>query len=154
LEDVLQREPREKIDVYDGLGYYFIVFRAIDETYFRYTAPAFISEKMVGGVDPTFSSWSRRMLARAKDRLRRKHNGLSAQDIEALDDPRANDRGRLEIIEDRPGKEGLEGVAVGGLNVYLVVFPDGVVSVSEARDIEGSPVLIASLVYYTPVSLR
>jgi hypothetical protein len=94
------------------------------------------------------------MLARAKDRLRRKHNGLSAQDIEALDDPRANDRGRLEIIEDRPGKEGLEGVAVGGLNVYLVVFPDGVVSVSEARDIEGSPVLIASLVYYTPVSLR
>ena len=49
---------------------------------------------------------------------------------ETLDDVRANDKGRVEIVEDRPGKEGLEGVGVGGLNVYLAVFPDGVVSVS------------------------
>jgi magnesium transporter len=127
LEDVLQREPREKIDVYEGLGYYFIVFRAIDETYFRYTAPATVNSQPAGGVDPSFSSWSRRMFARAKSRLRRKH-GMSVQ--ETLDDVRANDKGRVEIVEDRPGKEGLEGVGVGGLNVYLAVFPDGVVSVS------------------------
>lgn len=43
----------------------------------------------------------------------------------------ANQLGRekVEIIEDNPGKEGLEGVGVGAVNVYLVVFADGVVSV-------------------------
>lgn len=37
---------------------------------------------------------------------------------------------KVEIIEDRPGKEGLEGVGVGAVNVYLVVFADGIISVS------------------------
>jgi len=43
----------------------------------------------------------------------------------------ANQLGRekVEIIEDNPGKEGLEGVGVGAVNIYLVVFADGVVSV-------------------------
>lgn len=92
LEDVLQQDPREKIDVFENLGYHFIVFRAIDETYFKYTAPE----------------------THAKAGYTR---GRSS-------------RGRLEIVENRPGKEGLEGVGVGGLNVYIVVFADGVVSVS------------------------
>lgn len=39
-------------------------------------------------------------------------------------------RGKVEIQEDRPGKEGLEGVGVGAVNVYLVVFRDGIISVS------------------------
>jgi hypothetical protein len=39
-------------------------------------------------------------------------------------------RGKVEIVEDRPGKEGLEGVGVGAVNVYLVVFKDGIISVS------------------------
>lgn len=30
LEDILQREPREKLEVFPKLGYYFISFRAID----------------------------------------------------------------------------------------------------------------------------
>ncbi|GHJ86096.1 hypothetical protein NliqN6_2498 [Naganishia liquefaciens] len=90
LEDVLQQDPREKIDVFENLGYHFIVFRAIDETYFKYTAPE-INGK---------SGYTR---------------GRSG-------------RGRLEIVENRPGKEGLEGLGVGGLNVYIVVFADGVVS--------------------------
>lgn len=38
---------------------------------------------------------------------------------------------KVEIIEDRPGKEGLEGVGVGAVNVYLVVFADGIISVSQ-----------------------
>jgi magnesium transporter len=92
LEDVLQQDPREKIDVFENLGYHFIVFRAIDETYFKYTAPE----------------------TQAKAGYTRGRSG----------------RGRLEIVENRPGKEGLEGVGVGGLNVYIVVFADGVVSVS------------------------
>jgi magnesium transporter len=37
---------------------------------------------------------------------------------------------KVEIVEDNPGKEGLEGVGVGAVNVYLVVFADGIVSVS------------------------
>ncbi|EPQ32343.1 uncharacterized protein PFL1_00539 [Pseudozyma flocculosa PF-1] len=37
VEDVLQQDPREKVDVFDKLGYYFVVIRAIDERYFRYT---------------------------------------------------------------------------------------------------------------------
>lgn len=37
---------------------------------------------------------------------------------------------KVEIIEDRPGEEGLEGVGVGAVNVYLVVFADGIISVS------------------------
>ncbi len=126
LEDVLQREPREKIDIYDGLGYYFIVFRAIDETYFRYTAPVLGMDGKHGGVDPTFASWSLRMYSRAKARLRKPPGDIDFDDS----DGRGNVKGKVEIIEDRPGQEGLEGVGVGGINVYLVVFPDGVISVS------------------------
>jgi magnesium transporter len=92
LEDVLQQDPREKIDVFENLGYHFIVFRAIDETYFKYTAPEAVNRSGFAG-------------------------------------GRGSRKGKLEIVEDRPGKEGLEGVGVGGLNVYIVVFADGVVSV-------------------------
>ncbi|KAJ9107477.1 hypothetical protein QFC21_000930 [Naganishia friedmannii] len=91
LEDVLQQDPREKIDVFENLGYHFIVFRAIDETYFKYTAPEAVNKSGFAG-------------------------------------GRGSRKGKLEIVEDRPGKEGLEGVGVGGLNVYIVVFADGIVS--------------------------
>ena len=30
LEDILQREPREKLESFPKLGYYFIIFRAIE----------------------------------------------------------------------------------------------------------------------------
>jgi magnesium transporter len=30
LEDILQQETREKLEMFPGLGYYFIVFRAIE----------------------------------------------------------------------------------------------------------------------------
>jgi hypothetical protein len=50
----------------------------------------------------------------------------------------ANKEGeKVEIVEDNPGKEGLEGVGVGALNVYLVVFADGVVSVSILPIVQG-----------------
>ena len=32
LEDILQREPREKLESFPKLGYYFIIFRAIEYT--------------------------------------------------------------------------------------------------------------------------
>ena len=38
IEDVLQRDQREKIEAFEPLGYHFIAFRALDENYFRYSA--------------------------------------------------------------------------------------------------------------------
>ena len=32
LEDILQREPREKLELFPKLGYYFIVFRALESS--------------------------------------------------------------------------------------------------------------------------
>jgi hypothetical protein len=106
----LQQDPREKLDVFENLGYYLIVFRAIDETYFKYTAPDTGSALMKpGGFLPTS-----------------KRNGKSSTSHKS-----GRKKGKLEIVEDNPGKEGLEGVGVGGINIYLVVFADGIVSVSQ-----------------------
>lgn len=96
LEDILQQEPREKLEVFDALDYYLISFRALDESYFRYTDD---------GATGTAADTS----------------GLRG---------RRKGRGKVEIVEDRPGKEGLEGVGVGGISLYIVVMRDGVVSVS------------------------
>lgn len=96
LEDILQQDPREKIDVFENLGYYLVVFRAVDETYFKYT-PALAGEG----------------------------SGAAGK---AGSGSGAGGKAKLEIVEDRPGKEGLEGLAAGGLNVYLVVFKDGIIS--------------------------
>lgn len=38
-------------------------------------------------------------------------------------------RGRVDIVEGVGGKEGVEGVGVGAINLYLVVFGDGILSV-------------------------
>ena len=37
VEDILQQDPREKIEVFSSLGYYFCAIRAIDEKYFKYS---------------------------------------------------------------------------------------------------------------------
>jgi magnesium transporter len=110
LEDVLQQDPREKLDVFENLGYYLIVFRAIDETYFKYTAP----EAGTATLSPNG------FLPISKKNKKPAGTGKSGRK-----------KGKLEIVEDNPGKEGLEGVGVGGINIYLVVFADGIVSVSE-----------------------
>ncbi|KAK8864684.1 hypothetical protein IAR55_001936 [Kwoniella newhampshirensis] len=134
LEDVLQQDPREKLDTFDKLGYYFLAVRALDESYFKYT--------------PGSANSSGATLVQPHHRFRRKESMLESEKGE--DDPEmehkkegrrrgwgmgratgkmASKSGeRVEIIEDRPGKEGLEGVGVGALNVYLVVFADGIVS--------------------------
>lgn len=39
-------------------------------------------------------------------------------------------RGTVDIVEGVGGKEGVEGVSVGAVNLYLVVFADGIISVS------------------------
>lgn len=94
MEDILHQETREKIESFPTLGYYFIVFRALDESYFRYTSPD-----------------------GAADEALRQRNGKGKT-------------GRVDIIEGVGGKEGLEGVSVGAVNLYLIVFGDGIISVS------------------------
>jgi magnesium transporter len=32
LEDILQREPREKLELFSKLGYYFIILRAVESS--------------------------------------------------------------------------------------------------------------------------
>jgi hypothetical protein len=80
----------------------------LDESYFRYTSSADDS------VQP---------------------NNSSSADSEKTDGdmdefPTRKKRGRVDIVEGVGGKEGVEGVSVGAVNVYLVVFSGGIISVS------------------------
>lgn len=126
LEDVLHQDPREKLDAFHKLGYYFVVIRALDEQYFKYTpgttgapggAPG--AEVKVGG-----TGYAARIGDNAQRELWRTGWGFGR-----ATGPAATKVGeKVEIIENDPGKEGLEGVGVGGINLYLVVFEDGIVS--------------------------
>ncbi|EIW66008.1 hypothetical protein TREMEDRAFT_35729, partial [Tremella mesenterica DSM 1558] len=165
LEDVLQQDPREKLDTFQRLGYYFVVVRALDEGYFKYTpgggssTSVASSNTMVNPQDLTSQQLTEKVDSshpisqpEVKDEkvpsIRMMAN--SEQKTERIEDTEVKKEGRrrgwgmgrslktgiktnssgekVEIIEDNPGKEGLEGLGVGGLNVYLVVFADGIVS--------------------------
>ncbi|EJD04094.1 uncharacterized protein FOMMEDRAFT_83690 [Fomitiporia mediterranea MF3/22] len=78
LEDILHRDPREKLESFPGLGYYFIVFRALESE-------------------------------RSRERLRkfRIQNGEGSTIL--------------------PSSSADEGV-VGAVNVYMVVFAEGICS--------------------------
>lgn len=124
IEDILQQEPREKVEHFDRLGYQFIVFRALDERYFRYSSPVTSTED-VGKQSPV--SWDEKSDADSVktivDSLRERHEA---------DGRRRGPRGKLEIMEGVGGKEGVEGVGVGAVNLYLVVYEDGIISVGLA----------------------
>lgn len=187
VEDVLQQDPREKVDVFDTLGYYFVVFRAIDERYFRYTSASastlglgvnsrvessgtdadsspVMKEKFIspssslhqGGLPfeaargekrglPTLREESFEMKEMSSDSSQRtkageKHeDGKLDQDWKGEKDEsgspnfsrrRHGGKARVDIIEGVDGKEGIEGVSVGAVNLYLIVFAHGVISVS------------------------
>ncbi|WVQ75660.1 hypothetical protein IAR50_005289 [Cryptococcus sp. DSM 104548] len=141
LEDVLHQDPREKLDTFDKLGYYLIVIRALDESYFKYTPGSSVPQ-------PTTTKVSEKPTSPEEHALNEKETvevGPATPDLEELEYKKEGRRrgwgmGRaqgkmasktgekVEIIEDRPGKEGLEGVGVGAVNVYLVVLADGIVS--------------------------
>ena len=128
----MQQDPREKFDTFDRLGYYFVVIRALDEEYFKYTPGSattlvgagekVILEKPAMTGSPTLAPNT----PGNKDKEgRRRGWGMGR----ATGKNASKEGEKVEIVEDNPGKEGLEGVGVGALNVYLVVFADGVVSV-------------------------
>lgn len=114
IEDILHQETREKLESFPALGYYFIVFRALDESYFKYTTTT----------APPSAASSTSTLDEKKDFASQD----SADSPEPLLQPRQ--RGRVDIVEGVGGKEGVEGVGVGAVNMYLVVYGDGILSVS------------------------
>jgi len=123
------------MDTFESLGYYFICARALDESYFKYTPGTSSSPplfKRQGSTDPNYPT-----NAPADDGLAKKDRHRAGWGLGKAADMFANQLGRekVEIIEDNPGKEGLEGVGVGAVNIYLVVFADGVVSVRTPPEI-------------------
>lgn len=141
LEDVLQQDPREKLDMFDKLGYYFVVIRALDETYFKYT-PGTGSVSSIGKASPAMSAGSDNTIKEKGAEEKGSPELVSTDEKHKEGRRRGWGMGRavgklagrqgekVEIVEDNPGREGLEGVGVGGVNIYLAVFADGVVSVS------------------------
>lgn len=114
IEDILHQETREKIESFPALGYYFIIFRALDESYFRYTSPDIpASTSSVERQREDDDNWDRASRA-------------TAQPVPGMS---SGKRGRVDIVEGVGGKEGVEGVSVGAVNMYLVVFGDGILSV-------------------------
>jgi Mg2+ and Co2+ transporter CorA len=118
MEDILQQETREKIETFPTLGYYFVVFRALDETYYKYTSPV------------TSPANVENLAAASKmaDKKASNESGQKEEDHASTMPSRA--RGRFDIVERVGGKEGVEGVGVGAVNLYLVVFADVIISVS------------------------
>lgn len=106
IEDILQQDTREKTEHFDKLGYRFIVFRALDERYFRYVEAS--------------NNTSKTSFASSEDGKQQQKDGPLKH----------RQPGRLEIVEGVGGKEGVEGVGVGAVNLYLVIYQDGIISVS------------------------
>lgn len=102
VEDILKQEPREKYEVYERLGYYFIVLRAIDENYFRLIRKGKTEE--VKDIPTSPGMLEKRM-----------ENNIS-------------ERVHIEIVKSAISKDGLEGLGTGFMSMYLVVFAHGVLS--------------------------
>lgn len=98
------------MESFAALGYYFIVFRALDESYFRYTSPASTPLSSTTDVDAIVA-------------------GDKGDPPKGLAGASSGRRGRVDIVEGVGGKEGVEGVGVGAINLYMVVFGDGILSV-------------------------
>ncbi|KAL1411370.1 hypothetical protein Q8F55_002326 [Vanrija albida] len=127
LEDVLHQDPREKLDTYDKLGYYFVVVRALDEQYFKYTPGSNTAPPGPPGSELVPANGSARRAA--ADEEQKKERRRSGWGFGRSTGHLAQKTGeKVEIVEDNPGKEGIEGVGVGGINMYLVVFSDGIVT--------------------------
>lgn len=142
--------------MYEQLGYYFVTFRALDETYFRYSevsSPASLSaaasssslqqttssthgskvpnqispSEKVFLQEPSEATDSEKAAGRQLlgQRPKSEHGIFDASQHEG--GLAAKKRGKVEIVEGP--KEGVEGVGVGAVNVYMVVFGDGIISV-------------------------
>ncbi|GAB00078.1 uncharacterized protein L969DRAFT_97288 [Mixia osmundae IAM 14324] len=126
IEDILQQEPREKLEVFERLGYYLVVFRALDETYFRYSDLADSDDEASDDGKQSISDDA--TMDNADARMREKASILTGNAQPKVTGKTIKGRGRIDIVEGVGGKEGVEGVSVGGVNFYMVVFADGILS--------------------------
>ena len=145
--------------MYEQLGYYFLTFRALDETYFRYSEVSSASSSSAAASSSSLlhrtlsgSSGGKPTRQGTPDEKASLANGESADIVEKGESVvlpsketksehgifdaahhegglAAKRRGKVEIVEGP--KEGVEGVGVGAVNVYMVVFGDGIISVSQ-----------------------
>lgn len=154
IEDILSQETREKIESYEQLGYYFVAFRALDETYFKYSEDT--ASSLLSSTSKTSSTEGASSKDDVSDDIKvvpskspemdgnghsnGKGGGNNSPEIlekslpsSTSDDNRPEKakrkKGIVEIVEGH--KEGVEGAGVGAVNMYLVVFGDGIISVSE-----------------------
>lgn len=120
------------MESFDALGYYFIVFRALDEKYFKTTTTS--SPTPSPGpipVSPEKESLGKTDSPPPEAEIKREMKGEGAADtVPAVRREKGRGRTNVEIVEGVGGKEGVEGVGVGAVNLYLVVFADGILSVS------------------------
>lgn len=132
VEDVLQQDTREKVEMFDSLGYYFVVVRAIDERYFKYTSASGVrtQESLTKSLQTQESDGSIQM-----QELPRTAPPSTEEDVQEKGHLKGSEEAhnsaqkpRVDIIEGIGGKEGVEGVGVGAINMYLVVFSHGVIS--------------------------
>lgn len=119
VEDILKQESREKVERFDRLGYYFVVIRALDESYFRITRP----NASVADNEQQDSKFASPGQVEAQVNKARHLGKISPRQM-------ATGTGRLHIetVKSKDAKEGLEGLTAGSTSLYLVVFSDGVLS--------------------------
>ena len=111
--------------MFETLGYYFVVIRALDEGYFKYT-PGSANSSASGLASTRVPSAELKAAPLGRETSRRSWGMGRASGKNAT-----KGEEKVEIVEENPGKEGLEGVGVGAVNVYLAVFADGIISVSQ-----------------------
>lgn len=118
VEDILKQEQREKIESFERLGYYFVVVRAMDENYFRFTKvqPKPSSEMNTPSFSPA-------LLEEQKIPVKNEEAVHEAHTSE-LDDGRIH----IEMVKSDEAKEGLEGLGAGSMSLYIVVFTHGVLT--------------------------
>ncbi|WFD19473.1 hypothetical protein MCAP1_001703 [Malassezia caprae] len=114
VEDILKQEQREKVELFERLGYYFVVVRALDEHYFRFTRAQGGSQE--NAEQPSPSTLEHQAQSSKPDR--------QAQDLSI----QAGGRMQIEMVKSEDAKEGLEGLGAGSLSMYMVVFDHGVIT--------------------------
>lgn len=115
VEDILKQEQREKVEHFERLGYYFVVVRALDEHYFRFTRREEASPVNTGHPSPS----SLEHQAPKTDKPEKHAPDLLLQ---------TEGRMQIEMIKSEDAKEGLEGLGAGSLSMYMVVFDHGVIT--------------------------
>lgn len=120
VEDILKQEQREKVESFERLGYYFVIIRALDENYFRFTKPH--TDDSQG--DEKAQAMSTPEFLESQSRKNVDHRSQFSAPPPQMNGGRVH----IEMVKSGQAKEGLEGLAAGSVSLYLVVFSHGVLS--------------------------